>query len=196
MSAEAPERFIEAVGAGVMGATFRIGRAASDVSAAELARAAEFHEETSMRHYAVFGRGRAQATTALGLLKICRRLESARVFVPGRGAISVATAELVLACYLESCRLGDWRAHCITGVAEDQLFARARAPRATVRLNADDRVPSGPHYLLPCSLLLRYGMRLNRDHPSTMREQIGARAAAGACDWCPRFDLKNFVRVQ
>lgn len=195
MSAEAPERFVLAVGAGVLGATFRVGHSGPEVSAAELARAAEYHEQTQIRHYAVFGRGRAQATSALGLLKVVRRVEGARIFVPGRGAISTASAELVLGCYLESCRIGDWRAHCVTGATEEQLFGPRKAPRARVTLGSGD-LPSGPHYLLPCSLLLRYGMRLNPDHPSTMREQIEARAQAGACDWCPRFDIRQFVRVQ
>ncbi len=204
-----PAEFWAAVNERCFGVMFPATTTEIGLKAATGARRADwFAEDAIGRHdhyFAAFGATGDQIAIALSITRLLRGYRGAQFFVPFKLLPDTSRPERVLQCYLEACDSSDWKAHCLTVASEERLFDRpGQFGVAALKLNvvvsrgapAQDPPPlPSRKYLLPCALMLRHGMKLQEDHPATLRDQIQARAVEMSCEWCPRFSVKEFQQI-
>lgn len=144
-------------------------------------------------HYAAFGRSREQVGRALSLTRYLAGLKAVQFYAGGKLILERLRIEAVLTCYLEACACDDTRAHCNTVVANP--FVRDLTDNGAIDLDLDYlRTSAG--YLYPCAFMLQWGgSGLQKNHPSSPKDQLQALAVRRGCDWCPNFKPDDFKKL-
>ena len=131
-------------------------------------------------HVAVFGLTQADAGRASALIGYIRGWKGAFIFVGGKIVHDSYRLEEVLKCYLESCHCHDTKAHChfvIDDPFETESYAR------------------GEKYLFPCKHLVAW-FHFQKDHPSSVEDQIQAAGVEFGCNLCPNFIPNDFRKIE
>jgi hypothetical protein len=151
-----------------------------------------------LAHFAIFARNRAEAGRARALLHYVASWKSVQIFVGGRLVQQAYQAMRVLDCYLEACGSTDWQAHCLS-VIDDPLVELPGAGSLSMTIAILDKPRPKQaleigRYTFPC-MLIHGTLRLAKEHPASIADQIQAAAVHAGCDWCPHFDARNYRKV-
>jgi hypothetical protein len=173
----------------VVAILFPKSRSAGYAASLNLALQAEKYGEAeiggTLFHYAAFGRSREQVALALAVARYLDGVKAVQFYAGGKMILERLRVESVLTCYLEAGACNDHLAHCNKVVTNP--FGGA--------ISNDDRGSPGG-YLFPCSFLLQWGNpSLQRQHPSSLKNQIQAMAVRNGCDWCPNFIPADFKKL-
>ena len=159
-------------------------------SALMIARSVKSYEtlQEESVHILRFNKDLNDATKLLGLLNILGNWKgSTKMYFAGGRLINPLKIKEVISCYLDSLSCLDFKAHCCN--VEQYPFDRVGYYNyfcvASRILNKKDETMR--LFLNPCKKLVLCG--LIKDHPSSLNEQIQARAVASSVDWCPRFNI-------
>jgi hypothetical protein len=132
-------------------------------------------------HFAVFARTHVDAARAVALLKLIKSIKGVQTFVDGRHVVDLYRLQTVIDCYLQSCACADPRAHCHSTIPNP-----IAQPGEECSISRFDR--GRPMYVWPCALMLRWNTdKLQAAHPSSIEDQLQARAVAVGCHVCPNF---------
>ncbi len=161
------------------------------------------YEEGSVQgllyHFAVFGKDKAQAVSALSVTNLLLKLKGTSFYAGGKLIAAPYRIQSVLTCYLESCGSTDYRAHCHK-VINDPFQVRQQAEERFSEsifdfLRSPSQAPA-VQCLFPCRYLAGFSsIGLSGLHPSSHEDQIQAAAVRNGCDWCPNFNQKNFKQL-
>lgn len=148
-------------------------------------------------HFAVFAKSRIEAGRARTLLHYVAGWKGVQIFAGGRLVQQVYQANQVLDCYLEACGSTDWQAHCFS-VIDDPLVDLPDSCGLYLTISLEKPKPKQAievdRYTFPCTLI-RGELRVAKEHPASIHDQIQAEAVRSGCDWCPRFDAGNYRKV-
>ncbi|HDR9497035.1 TPA: hypothetical protein QDC06_000220 [Burkholderia cepacia] len=139
----------------------------------------------------------AGATQAMDLIHYVRGWKGTHFYAQGRMIIGEMEQafylESVLRCFADSCAARDYRAHCFrliddpfNPLAPYRNFEYIAPHFRHFEAKADDGT-----YVFPCKHMLQW-FRAQRDHPSTIQDQIQAEGVDKMCDVCPRFEPDDF----
>jgi hypothetical protein len=137
------------------------------------------------------------ANQAMDLIHYVRGWKGTHFYAQGRMVIGemqdAFQIESVIKCFADSCAARDYRAHCF------RLIDDPCNPLAPYR-SFDHIAPYFRHYevaardgtyVFPCRHMLQW-FRAQRDHPTSIQDQIQAEGVEKMCDVCPRFDPDDF----
>lgn len=155
-------------------------------------REAQFGKETV--RVAAFERTPEQAAFAIALIDIASAWTSTRVFAGGNLVRRSSDITNTLHCYQTASACDVPEAHCL--VLRRDIFDPVRyasfkftiTDEGTVRQWEDDL---GKRFLMPCSLAHK-NCAIERDHPTSWKDQAQAIAVAKNTAWCPLFDIEKF----
>ncbi|SEN00827.1 hypothetical protein [Halomonas caseinilytica] len=148
-------------------------------------------------YFVCFGESQSDAGRAVAILDYVRTWKGVQVFSKGKLLQNSYHMAPVLNCYLESQSCRDYQAHCYKVI--DDPFSEEVEGRGTLSIRVVDK-PSIKHevemdrYLFPCNFLFNR-FRFQKDHPSSIADQIQASAVKSVCDWCPNFEPVKWRKV-
>lgn len=169
--------------------------------ALDVARSAPLFVERDLESLKIYVTGFMRtfegATQAMDLIHYVRGWKGTHFYARGRMIIGEMQQafhlESVLKCFADSCAARDYRAHCF------RLIDNPFEPLAPYR-SFDHIGPYFRHfeakavdgtYVFPCRHMLQW-FRAQKDHPSTVADQIQAEGVEKYCDVCPRFEPDDF----
>lgn len=170
--------------------------------AMEVAERANLFAQGELRgkkvYAAAFSRNQEDVQNALNLLHYVRGWKGTQIFVLGRLVPVEMDSSFwirdVLECYSESLSATDYRAHCFRVV--DDIYHPVVSTdfvHSTFAINRQIVSRNG-NYVFPCKLLLMR-FRPQRNHPSSVVDQIQAEGVEKYCNMCPHFDPSNFSEI-
>lgn len=176
-------------------------RSEAFASALDVAKAARLFRERDLGSMTVYLAGFApsadDANKAMDLIHYVRGWKGTHFYAKGRMIIGeMAQAfdlESVLKCFADSCEVRDYRAHCFRLI--DNPYSPLAKHRAFDHIHMYFRhfepAAADGIYVFPCRYMLQW-FAAQREHPSTIQDQIQAEGVAKQCDVCPRFDPDEF----
>ena len=174
-----------------------------------LAKQAKLYGETeidgSLYHFAGFDVTQNQVQTALGLLQYVVGIKGLQVYTRGKLCPDAGKIHQILACALEAYSCADSRAHCHVVKRAEQIFDVGQQQKNSgfsISMSFSDlfgataKEDEPDLYIFPCRLMLDYGFKIQRYHPSAEKDQIQAGAIHRGCDFCPHFDQHALKKIR
>lgn len=118
------------------------------------------------------------------------------ISIKGRTQTYISDIRPTLYCFNQAEHCNDSQAHCIE-IVDDPYLGLSAYGSVSLSINLGQNLGYEheiARYQMPCSRFARH-FRYEKDHPSTIEDQIQSMAVSHACDWCPNFDIKNFKKV-
>lgn len=137
------------------------------------------------------------ANQAMDLIHYVRGWKGTHFYAQGRMIIGemepALHLESVLKCFADSCASRDYRAHCFRLIDNpfDPLAPYRRFDHIHMHFRHFEAKAEDGTYVFPCTHMLQW-FRAQRDHPTSIPDQIQAEGVTKMCDVCPRFDPDEF----
>jgi hypothetical protein len=150
-------------------------------------------------YFAAFARNQADAGRASALLRYVNGWKGMMIFARGKIIPNgYWTISQVIECFLEACSCRDHKAHCQRIIDDPSAeVSHNLSMSITVRLGGPPAIKQEIHidqYAFPCNLLFSE-FRFQKNHPSSLQDQIQAAGVARGCDICPYFNPDDFKVV-
>lgn len=94
-----------------------------------------------------------------------------------------------LHCLINATKCSDYRSYCHRVESFNNNF------ETSISLFSILKPKSSDDYLIPCRRISYSLYQINSKHPSSVINQLEARAIEQGCDWCPYFNLADFRKV-
>ena len=131
-------------------------------------------------HFVLFGKTHEEAVKAKSLASYVGQWKGSQVFAGGKTAQTFYEIFQVLDCYLTASACRDPKSHCHVVTPEYEIHP--------------DDIKDGP-FIFPCRHLQSWQFHdINRNHPSTIQDQLQAAAIHRGCDWCPNFNSADLTK--
>lgn len=149
-------------------------------------------------HVAAFTKSEADAGRAVAVLGYIASWKGTLIFSRGRMLQSSYQVSQVIDCYLNSCACRDQRAYCHS-VIDDPFsehipdYGMSFSINFSTKPNLKQEIRID-QFSFPCKLLLP-NFRFQRQHPSTVEDQIQATGVKQGCNVCPNFEPDAFKKL-
>lgn len=149
-------------------------------------------------HIASFARNQADAGRASALLDYIGGWKGVMMFSCGKVILNTYSIAQIIDCYLEACACRDIKAHC-QRIIDDPFSPEDQYVHMSISIRLAEKPPIKQEvkiyrYVFPCKQLLSLFI-FQKDHPSSVQDQIQAAGVGRGCDICPHFSPDDFKVV-
>lgn len=173
--------------------------------AIDIANKAQLFAERDLKNLTIYVSGFDAtfegAMRALDLIHYVRGWKGTHFYAQGRMVIGemeqAFRLEAVLRCFADSCAARDYRAYCFRLIDDpcDPLMPNWNLEHVMSNFrNPETKAETGT-YVFPCKHMLQW-FSAQRDHPSSVQDQIQADGVDKMCDACPRFNPDDFRKLK